>query len=316
MWQSDAVAIWKAVEGAPDTSVSEPTAVTIGNFDGVHRGHQSLLAATRAVAGDSATLAITFDPHPVAIFAPDRAPARLTTLERRIELLHEHGADHVRVLDFSKDMAAWSPDEFVRAVVLDQCHARAVVVGEGFRYGSRASGSIETLAESGRAHGFTAQESALAGDDEAFSSTRVRAAVAVGDVEQAAMLLGRPHEVEGVVVEGDRRGRELGFPTANVPVDDAYAVPPDGVYATRLLLPDGTRLPGATSVGSNPTFEGVRGRRVETYVLDRDDLDLYGSAVRVEFVARLREMVAYTTLEALVEQMHRDVADARLALRS
>jgi len=314
MWHSVAVAIWKAVDGAPDTSVSEPTAVTIGNFDGVHRGHQSLLAATRAVAGDLSTVAITFDPHPVAIFAPDRAPARLTTLERRIELLHQHGADHVRVLDFTREMASWSPVEFVQAVVLDQCHARAVVVGEGFRYGSRASGSIETLAASGAEHGFVAQESALAGDEEAFSSTRVRAAVAAGDVELAAELLGRPHEIEGVVVEGDRRGRDLGFPTANVPVDATYAVPPDGVYATRLLLPDGTRLPGATSVGTNPTFEGVVGRRVETYVLDRDDLQLYGQRVRVEFVARLREMVAYDSLDALVEQMHRDVAQARAAL--
>lgn len=314
MWQSDAVAIWKAVEGAPDTSVSEPTAVTIGNFDGVHRGHQALLAATRAVAGEVATLAITFDPHPVAIFAPDRAPARLTTLERRIELLHEHGADHVRVLDFSREMAAWSPDEFVRAVVLDQCHARAVVVGEGFRYGSRASGSIESLAESGRAHGFTAQESALAGDAEAFSSTRVRAAVAAGDVEQATVLLGRPHEVEGVVVEGDRRGRELGFPTANVPVDDTYAVPPDGVYATRLLLPDGTRLPGATSVGTNPTFEGVRGRRVETYVLDREDLDLYGLAVGASFTARIRGQQTFDSVPDLVARMTVDVDEARRLL--
>ncbi|MFS0884677.1 bifunctional riboflavin kinase/FAD synthetase [Aeromicrobium sp. 179-A 4D2 NHS] len=311
------MAIWKAVDGAPDTSVTEPTAVTIGNFDGVHRGHQSLLAATRAAGGgELATVAITFDPHPVAIFAPDRAPKRLTTLERRIELLHQHGADHVRVLDFSREMAAWSPEEFVERVVLDQCHARAVIVGSGFRYGSRATGSIETLAASGEQHGFTAAEVDLAGDGDAFSSTRVREAVAGGDVERAARILGRPHEVTGTVVAGDRRGRELGFPTANVPVDDTCAVPPDGVYATRVVLPDGTRLPAATSIGTNPTFEGVAGRRVESYVLDRDDLDLYGATVTVEFVARLRAMVAYTTLEALVEQMHRDVEDARAALAS
>lgn len=310
------MAIWKAVSGAPDVSVSEPTAVTIGNFDGVHRGHQSLLAATRATGGDLATVAITFDPHPVAIFAPERAPKRLTTLERRIELLHAHGADHVRVLDFTREMAGWSPDEFVERVVLDQCRAHAVVVGEGFRYGSRATGSIETLAASGERHGFSAREADLAGDGDAFSSTRVREAVAAGDVALAAEILGRPHEVAGVVVEGDRRGRELGFPTANVPVDDSYAVPPDGVYATRVVLADGTRLPAATSIGTNPTFDGVAGRRVESYVLDRDDLDLYGDTVTVEFVARLREMVAYTTLEALVEQMHRDVDDARVLLGS
>jgi len=309
------VAIWKAVDGAPDASVSEPTAVTIGNFDGVHRGHQSLLAATRQAAGGAATVAITFDPHPVAIFAPDRAPKRLTTLERRIELLHEHGADHVRVLDFTREMAGWSPDEFVERVVLDQCHAVAVVVGSGFRYGSKATGSIETLTASGEQHGFSAAEVDLAGDGDAFSSTRVREAVAAGDVELAAQVLGRPHEVTGTVVVGDRRGRELGFPTANVPVDDTYAVPPDGVYATRVVMPDGTRLPAATSIGTNPTFDGVAGRRVESYVLDRDDLDLYDRRITVEFVARLREMVAYDSLDALVQQMHRDVAAAREAVR-
>lgn len=310
------MAIWKAVDGAPDTSVSGPTAVTIGNFDGVHLGHQSLLAATRAAADGAATVAITFDPHPVAIFAPDRAPKQLTSLERRIELLHAHGADHVRVLDFSAEMAAWSPDDFVRAVVLEQCSARAVVVGAGFRYGSRATGSIETLAASGEQHGFTAAEVELAGDGATFSSTRVRDAIAAGDVEAAAAILGRPHEVVGTVVRGDRRGRELGFPTANVPVDDTYAVPPDGVYAAWVVLPDGSRVPAATSIGTNPTFEGVAGRRVESYVLDRDDLDLYDRAITVRFVARLREMVAYDSLDALVEQMHRDVADARAALGS
>ncbi len=314
MWQSVAVAIWKAVEGAPGTPVSEPTAITIGNFDGVHRGHQALLAATREAADGLATVAITFDPHPVSVFAPDRAPKRLTTLERRIELLHQHGADHVRVLDFTPEMAAWSPQEFVDAVVLDQCSARAVVVGAGFRYGSRAAGTVETLTESGEQAGFTVTDLSLAGDSEAFSSTRVREAVASGDIEQAAAILARPHEVEGIVIQGDRRGRELGFPTANVPVDESCAVPPDGVYATRVLLPDGSHVPAATSIGTNPTFEGVAGRRVESYVLDRDDLDLYGQRLRVEFVAHLRDMVAFGSLDELVDQMHRDVSKARTLL--
>lgn len=310
------MAIWKTVDGAPGIPVGEPSAITIGNFDGVHRGHQALLAATREAARGAVTVAVTFDPHPVAIFAPDRAPRVLTSLERRIELLHQHGADHVRVLDFTAEMAAWSPEEFVRAVVLDQCHAVAVVVGDGFRFGAKASGSIENLIEVGERAGFTATESALAGDGEVFSSTRVRAAVAAGDVEQAAEILGRPHEVEGVVVAGDRRGREFGFPTANVPVDETLAVPPDGVYATRVLLPDGSRLPAATSVGTNPTFEGVTGRRVESYVLDRDDLELYDRRIRVEFVARLRDMVAFDSVDALLEQMHRDVEQARARLDS
>lgn len=308
------MAIWKAVAGAPAEPVGTPSAITIGNFEGVHRGHQALLAATIEAAAGATTVAITFDPHPAALFAPDRAPKRLTTLARRVELLHQHGADEVRVLAFTPEMAAWTPEEFVQQVVLGQCHARAVVVGDGFRFGSRAAGSIDTLVSEGAQHGFTARELPLVGDGTEFSSTRVREAVAAGDVEQAAEILGRPHEVEGVVVVGDRRGRQLGFPTANVPVDDHYAVPADGVYACRLVLPTGERLPAATSVGTNPTFEGVSGRRVESYVLDRDDLDLYGQQVRVEFVARLRPMVGFDSVDTLVEQMRHDVAAARATL--
>ncbi len=305
------MAIWKSELGAPAEPVSGPSAITIGNFEGVHRGHQALLAATRAAAAGATTVAVTFEPHPAALFAPDRAPRRLTSLQRRIELLHEHGADEVRVLDFSREMAHWSPAEFVSQVVLGQCQARAVVVGDGFRFGSKAAGTIETLVELGAGAGFSAAELPLLGDGVDFSSTRVRAAVADGDLGTASAILGRPHEVDGVVVAGDRRGRQLGFPTANVPVDDSYAVPPDGVYACRLVLADGSRHPAATSVGTNPTFDSVVGRRVESYVLDRDDLDLYGQQVRVEFIAVLRPMVAFEDVDALVAQMHADVAAAR-----
>lgn len=308
------MAIWKAVDGAPTSSIHESSALTIGNFDGVHRGHQALLAATVEAANGATTVAITFDPHPASLFAVDSAPRRLTSLARRVELLHHHGADEVRVLDFTREMAGWSPEDFVRHVVLDQCHARAVVVGDGFRFGSKASGSIETLVAAGERHGFSAAELPLVGDGVDFSSTRVREAVAEGDLDLAATILGRPHEVDGVVTVGDRRGRELGFPTANVPVDESYAVPPDGVYACRVVLPTGERLPAATSVGTNPTFEGVAGRRVESYVLDRTDLDLYDQQIRVEFVAQLRPMLAFDSVDALVEQMHRDVDAARLAL--
>lgn len=302
------------MDGAPAAAVGDPAAITIGNFDGVHRGHQALLARTREVADGRLTVAVTFDPHPAALFAPDRAPLHLTTLERRIELLHFHGADEVRVLDFSREMAAWSPAEFVQQVVLQQCQARAVVVGEGFRFGARASGSIDDLRSEGRSHGFTAGELTLVGGHEAYSSTQARAAVAVGDLDLATEILGRPHEVVGVVVTGQQRGRELGFPTANVPADATQAVPPDGVYACWVVLPDGTRLPAATSVGSNPTFEGVTDRRVESYVIDRQDLDLYDRQIRVEFVAGLRPMVAFDSVDALVEQMHADVAAARAVL--
>ncbi len=317
MWQSDAVAIWKITDGAQGAAVSEPSVVTIGNFDGVHRGHQSLLVETVAAAARKlATVAITFDPHPVQLFAPERAPKKLTSLARRIELLHQHGMDYVRVLDFTEEMASWSPQEFVDAVILDQCHAARVVVGAGFRYGSRAAGTVQTLAASGEGAGFAVTELALSGDAEVFSSSRVREAIAVGNVETAARILGRPHEVEGEVTTGERRGRELGFPTANIPVDDSFAVPADGVYATWVVLPDGQRLPAATSIGTNPTFEGVAGRRVESYVLDRDDLNLYDVHLRVEFVARIREMVAFDSLEELIAQMNHDVDQARAILVS
>lgn len=309
------MAIWKATPGAPDDPVAGPTAVTIGNFDGVHRGHQALLAATRAAAGDGEVVAITFDPHPVAVFAPERAPRMLTTLERRVALLKQHGADHVRVLDFGPEMAAWSPEEFVERVVVEQCGARAVVVGAGFRYGSRASGSIETLREAGARHGFTAEEFELAGDGEPFSSTRTRAAVAAGRMREAADLLGRPHEVEGTVIVGDRRGRDLGYPTANVRPDASLAVPPDGVYATWVVLPDGTRSPAATSIGTNPTFAGVADRRVESHIIDHKGLDLYGVRLRVEFVDRLRDMIAFDSVAALVAQIEQDVDRAREVLR-
>lgn len=310
------MAIWKAVDGAPTDRLEGPSVVTIGVFDGVHRGHQAVLSAVRQKAGDmdATAVAITFDPHPVAVLAPDKAPKRLTTIERRVELLHAHGADDVRVLAFSAEMSAWTPEEFIQRVVVEQLGCRHLIVGENFRFGKRAAGSVDTLREAGERDGFSVDGWTLVGDDETFSSTRARDAVAAGDLPGAAHVLGRPHEVSGTVVQGDRRGRELGYPTANVPVDEAYAVPPDGVYAAHLVRADGTRLPAAVSVGTNPTFDGVNDRRVESYVLDRGDLDLYGESVRVEFTQRLRGMVAFDSVDALIAQMDDDVAATRRAL--
>lgn len=293
---------------------SGPAAVTIGAFDGVHLGHQRLLAATAAASEGGITLAITFDPHPAALFAPGRAPELLTDLPRRVELLHQHGADEVRVLAFSREMAAWEPGDFISRVVLDQCHATAVVVGSNFRFGHRAAGTVRTLAEHGERHGFSAVELPLLADAEVISSTRIRAAVAAGDLSSASRLLGRPHEVAGVVAHGDHRGRELGFPTANIPVPAGIAVPPDGVYAGWLTSSAGDRWPAAISVGTNPTFEGDRTRRIEAYVLDRDDLELYDRAVRVEFCEMLRPMVTFGSVDDLLSQMARDVEDTRAAL--
>jgi riboflavin kinase/FMN adenylyltransferase len=290
--------------------------VTVGSFDGVHRGHQHVLGATRAAADGAAVVAVTFDPLPREVLTPERAPTRLTTIERRVELLRIHGADEVRVLAFSREMAGWSPEDFIQRVLVDELKAAAVVVGENFRFGSRAAGDVELLRSAGSAAGFTVEGLALEGGAEPFSSTLVRAHVAAGRLPEAAEVLGRPHEVSGVVVEGDRRGRSLGFPTANVPVDDAYAVPPDGVYAGRLDI-GGEVLAAAVSVGTNPTFDG-HDRRVESYVIDLpssgETLDLYDKLVRVELVRRLRSMDVFDTVDALVAQMHEDVADTRSVL--
>ena len=328
--------IWRAVEGAGTTSLPGPSVVTIGNFDGVHLGHQHVLRRAGEVASAHAgttedrptVVAVTFDPHPITIFAPDRAPLLLSELPDRVALLRDAGADEVRVLAFDREMAGWTPDEFAQRVVVDELHAVAVVVGENFRYGHRAGADVATLAAFGRAHeasghGFTVEGLPLDGGDEDYSSTLVRTALAGGDVATAAEVLGRWFALDGVVVTGERRGRDLGFPTANVPIPPGLATPADGVYAgwlTRQSDPGaaGQRWPAAISVGDNPTFEGAD-RRVEAYVLDAEQiapggLDLYGDSVTVEFVARLRGMERFDGLEPLVEQMHRDVADTRRIL--
>ena len=316
MWQGSDVTIWRDLDGAETAPRSRPAAVTVGSFDGVHRGHQHVLAATRDAADESEVVAVTFDPLPREVLTPDRAPKRLTTIERRVELLRFHGADEVRVLAFSREIAGWSPEEFIERVLVDELKASTVVVGENFRFGSRAAGNVDLLRSAGSEKGFTVEGLTLEGGAEPFSSTLARAHVAAGHLPEAAEVLGRPHEVSGVVVEGDRRGRSLGFPTANFPVDDTYAVPPDGVYAGRLDI-GGEVLPAAISVGTNPTFDG-RDRRVESYAIDRPagggTLELYGKLVRVELVRRLRGMDVFDTVDALVAQMHEDVADARSVL--
>ncbi len=316
MWQSAAVTIWREHSGAETAPRDRPAAVTVGVFDGVHRGHQKVLAATRAAAQGDDVVAVTFEPHPAQVLAPDRAPRRLTTIERRVELLAAHGADEVRVLAFDREMSTWAPEEFIQRVLVDDLRVSAVVVGENFRFGSKAAGDVDLLRRMGGGAGFTAEGLTLDGGAQPFSSTLVREHVAAGRMPEAAEILGRPHEVSGIVVEGDRRGRSLGFPTANVPVDDAYAVPPDGVYAGRVDIGPEV-LPAAISVGTNPTFDG-HDRRVESYVIDRPadggSLDLYGRTIRVEFVRRLRGMDVFDTVDALVAQMHEDVADTRSVL--
>lgn len=312
------VTFWLDTPGAATGTRVERAAVTIGTFDGVHRGHQHVLARTREAGGGLPVVVVTFEPMPRAVVDPAGAARALTDLDRRVELLHAHGADEVRVLHFTPSLAAWSPEEFIDRVLVDSLRTAALVVGENFHFGSRASGDVAMLQELGRTRDFVTQGLVLEGtgqveDELPFSSTLVRSLVAQARLAEAAEVLGRPHEVSGTVVQGDRRGRELGFPTANVPVDESFIVPPDGVYAGRLVI-DGDSLPAAVSIGTNPTFDGVE-RRVESYVMDHGhDLDLYGRHVRVELVERLRGMEAYDTVDALVAQMHDDVTAAREVL--
>ncbi len=291
---------------------SARSVVTIGNFDGVHLGHRRLLAGLVARAGEvgADAVVITFDPHPMTVIHPDSAPPRLTTLDHRLALLDEQGVDAVLVLPFTTELSRWEPDEFVRRVLVETLHALEVHVGENFRFGHRAAGDVTTLRAEGDRHGFQVVAVPLAGDRARWSSTYVRQCLAEGDVASAATALGRLHRVEGPVVVGDRRGRGLGYPTANLALPDDTAIPADGVYAGWLTRADGTRLPAAVSIGTNPTFGGTV-RRVEAYVLDRDDLELYGEHVAVDFLERLRDTVTFDGVEPLLVQMALDVDQAR-----
>jgi riboflavin kinase/FMN adenylyltransferase len=296
------------------------TVVTIGNFDGVHLGHQHVVSRAREVAdrlGLSHVVAVTFDPHPIAVLRPEHAPPTLSDMDERVVLLQHAGIDDVLVVPFTREIADWAPERFVEEILVDSLHAAAVVVGANFRFGRRAAGDVSTLRELGAVHGFETEGIALDGGPQVWSSTYVRTCLAAGDVEGAAEALGRPVSVHGVVQRGDQRGRELGYPTANVP-STTTAVPADGVYAgwlRDLADPAGEPMPAAISVGVNPTFAGERSRRVEAYVLDRDDLDLYDREVEVVFVKRLRGMLRFDSAEALVAAMGDDVDRAREALQ-
>ena len=291
---------------------------TIGEFDGVHLGHQRIVerAGEIARAMDLPVVVITFDPHPDEVIRPGSHPPLLTTSRRRAELLAGLGADAVLVLPFSLEFSRLSPDEFVRVVLSERLRAVAVVVGENFRFGHKAAGDVPLLAQLGEKYDVAAEGvPLLVVDGVTVSSTYIRECLAVGDVAAAAHVLGRPHRVEGIVVRGHMRGRGLGFPTANLETPPHTATPADGVYAgwlTSLDL-DGSgisRWPAAISVGTNPTF-GAGERTVEAYALDRDDLDLYGAHAAIDFTARLRGTERFDSVEALITQMRRDVDQAR-----
>jgi len=293
--------------------------VTIGVFDGVHRGHQRIVRrAAELAAGLGLPVAVvTFDPHPDEVVRPGTHPPFLCTARRRGELLAGLGVDAVLLLPFTLEFSRLGPDEFVQAVLVDRLHAARVVVGDNFRFGHRATGDVALLGELGEKYDFATEGVPLLAEaGETISSSGIRARLAAGDVTGAARDLGRPHRVEGVVVRGNRRGRALGFPTANLETLPHTAIPADGVYAGWLasLDPEGRedgRWPAAISIGTNPTFDG-RERTVEAYALDRDDLDLYGAHVAVDFAERLRGTVRFDSVPELVAQMHRDVAAVRV----
>jgi riboflavin kinase / FMN adenylyltransferase len=292
--------------------------VTIGEFDGVHRGHQRIIsrAMTDAAELGLPVVVVTFDPHPDEVVRPGSHPPLLCTASRRSQLLSGLGVDAVCVLPFTLEFSRLGPDEFVRTVLVERLRAARVVVGANFRFGHKAAGDVALLAELGEKYDFTAEGvPLLAENGVTISSTGIRAMLAAGDVARAAHDLGRPHRVEGVVVRGQQRGRSLGFPTANLETQSYTAIPADGVYAGWLSTLDSAgmeteRWPAAISVGTNPTFDG-RHRTVEAYALDRDDLDLYGTRVAVDFVARLRATLKFASVGELVAQMHVDVDDVR-----
>jgi riboflavin kinase/FMN adenylyltransferase len=323
-WHSGHVERWNGIDDVP--AGFGPSVVTIGNFDGVHRGHRAVLSrlVERARGTGRRAVAITFWPHPVAVLFPQRAPQLLDTLEHKLALMAETGLDAVLVMEFTQELAGWSPERFVQDVLVDVLGSRLVVVGRDTRFGHRNSGDVSTLRTLGARLGFEVElleDLGVVDSDHPtgrrWSSTWVRSLVVAGEVAEAAVVLGRPTRVTGLVVHGDHRGRELGFPTANLSPSAAGVVPADGVYAGWLVRagrPAGeVRLPAAVSIGTNPTFDG-HDRRVEAYVLDRDDLELYGEQVSVEFVDRLRPTLRFTDIDALVRQMKADVEQCRQVL--
>lgn len=298
------------------------TAVTIGAYDGVHLGHQALLRRlrTRADQQGLATALVTFDRHPAQVVRPESAPQLLTTLEQKLELLAATGLlDLVCVLTFDDRRRHESADEFVHDVLVDTLGAQLVVVGADFHFGYQRRGNVPFLREAGERWGFAVEAVDLVpveGGDHgmAYSSTLIRGLLVAGDVRLAARLLGRPHEVRGPVVEGDRRGRELGFPTANVEVVPEICLPAEGIYAGYLLEAGTGPRPAAISLGRRPTFHDPGSPPVlEVHVIGFEG-DLYGREVSVQFVERLRGEEHFASVEALVEQMRRDVEAARRIL--
>ncbi|MGW6459596.1 bifunctional riboflavin kinase/FAD synthetase [Streptomyces sp. NPDC055078] len=305
---------WRGLEDIPQDWGR--SVVTIGSYDGVHRGHQLIIgrAVERARELSVPSVVVTFDPHPSEVVRPGSHPPLLAPHHRRAGLMADLGVDAVLILPFTAEFSKLSPADFIVKVLVDKLHARLVVEGPNFRFGHRAAGDVAYLAELGATYDYEVEVIDLvvtgeAGGGEPFSSTLTRRLVASGDVEGAHEILGRPHRVEGVVVRGAQRGRELGFPTANLETLPHTAIPADGVYAGWLTA-DGERMPAAISVGTNLQFDATE-RTVEAYAIDRVGLDLYGLHVAVDFLAYIRGMAKFESVDALLVQMAEDVKKCR-----
>ncbi|MEU6311596.1 bifunctional riboflavin kinase/FAD synthetase [Streptomyces sp. NPDC047014] len=306
---------WRGLEDIPQDWGR--SVVTIGSYDGVHRGHQLIIGRAVATARELGvpSVVVTFDPHPSEVVRPGSHPPILAPYDRRAELMAGLGVDALLILPFTAEFSQLSPADFIVKVLVDKLHARAVIEGPNFRFGHRAAGNVDFLRELGSTYDYEVDvvdlvERGTAGGGVPFSSTLARRLVAEGDMDGASEILGRPHRVEGVVVRGAQRGRELGYPTANVETAPHTAIPADGVYAGWLTA-DGERMPAAISVGTNVQFDATE-RTVEAYAIDRIGLDLYGKHVAVEFLAYVRGMAKFESLDGLLEAIADDVKRARV----
>lgn len=305
---------WDALADVP--ADLGPTAVTIGKFDGVHVGHRAVIDLLEQVAAERGltSAVVTFDRHPLAVLQPGSVPRSLVSNRQKRELLEAAGVAATLMLTFDDELRSLTPAQFVDRILVGALHARVVFVGDDFRFGVRGSGTVDTLRELGAARGLevVSIDDVRLGGGRRASSTWIRELLEAGDVARAGELLGREPAVRGIVVHGEQRGRELGFPTANLAPDSEGYVPADGVYAARVLVGD-TTYPAAVSVGHNPTFEGVPEKQVEAHLLDVS-MDLYGQELTVMFVDWVRGNVAFEGIDALIEHIRADVVRTREVL--
>jgi len=282
--------------------------LAIGIFDGVHAGHQQIIATAKHIGE---VTVITFDPHPTSVIAPERTPTQLISLKDRITLLKKAGATSVEVIKFDKDFSVLTPDQFIENILIGRFAAEHIVVGENFNFGFKAQGTPKYLSDVGPKYGFGVSIVKLQEDKgSAISSSRIRNLIIDGQVEVANELLTRNFYLKGIVVHGEKRGREIGYPTANIGLTNLATIPADGVYAGWLSV-GSERWPAAISIGTNPTFPGARGRQVEAYALDKTDLELYDLEATIEFGFRLRDTLKFDGLEPLLKQMKKDCDQAR-----